>query len=267
LQQLVYLAGRKPFARAVIVGTELVSFSALLTLRHAGSRAVAMLETGPRIVARRPGDLIARTIFGVPVLTRTRLVAILGERLVEGVEVETDGRRQRLACDGVVFTGAFVPETALLVPSHLGLDAGTGGPLIDQAWRCTDPAYFAAGNLLHPIETAQTCWAEGRAAAEALAASLDGAVPANRPAVPVTYAGPIRYLYPQRIVPDGGPLSPLLLRLRVSRPARGTLRLLVNGGERWSHRGAWLPERRIVLPAERVDPRRLESLHIVLDET
>src|SRR3546814_11836007 len=33
LQSLVYLAGRRPFERPVILGTELVSFSALLTCR------------------------------------------------------------------------------------------------------------------------------------------------------------------------------------------------------------------------------------------
>ena len=36
LQQFVYLEHRKPFQRAVVVGSELVAFSALLTLRHAG---------------------------------------------------------------------------------------------------------------------------------------------------------------------------------------------------------------------------------------
>src|SRR5690606_2415439 len=129
LQQLVFLAGVRPFERAVIVGTELVSFSVLLTLRHAGIDAVAMLEEGARIVARRPGAAVARPLFGTPVLTRTRLVAILGDRRVDGVEIETDGQRRRLACDGVVFTGQFVPEAALLAPSHLALDPRTGGPV------------------------------------------------------------------------------------------------------------------------------------------
>lgn len=266
LQQLVFLAGVRPFERAVIVGTELVSFSVLLTLRHAGIDAVAMLEEGARIVARRPGAAVARTLFGTPVLTRTRLVAILGDRRVEGVEIETDGQHRRLACDGVVFTGQFVPEAALLAPSHLALDPRTGGPVIDQAWRCSDPAYFAAGNLLRPVETAGTCWAEGRAAAEAIAASLNGAPASNRPPVAVTFDAPIRYVYPQRIAPDGGALTSLLLRIRFARTARGRLALMADGRELWSRAGTWLPERRVTLPGERIDPQRLETLHIAFQE-
>ena len=42
LQGLVYLAGQTPFRRPLILGSELVSYSALLTCRHAGIRPVAM---------------------------------------------------------------------------------------------------------------------------------------------------------------------------------------------------------------------------------
>ena len=47
LQQFVYLAGIQPFRRAVIVGSELVAFSALLTLRHGGISAAAMTTVKP----------------------------------------------------------------------------------------------------------------------------------------------------------------------------------------------------------------------------
>ena len=63
LQQHVYLHHNKPFARPVIIGSELVSFSALLTCRHLGIRPVAMLEENPHISAPRPGGLIARICF------------------------------------------------------------------------------------------------------------------------------------------------------------------------------------------------------------
>src|SRR3546814_14591772 len=52
LQSLVYLAGRRPFERPVILGTELVSFSALLTCRHAGIRPDALVEPNPPIPPR-----------------------------------------------------------------------------------------------------------------------------------------------------------------------------------------------------------------------
>ena len=113
-----------------------------------------MLETGARITARRPGEWIARLLLGVPVLTETNLVAIHGGANVEGLEIERAGQRKIIACDGVVFTGQFRPETAVLATSHLKSDPGTGGPAIDQYWRASDPSYFVAGNLLRPVETA-----------------------------------------------------------------------------------------------------------------
>ena len=60
LQQFVYLRGLQPGKAPVVVGTELVSFSALWTLRNAGVRAVAMIENGDRPVARRLSALYAR---------------------------------------------------------------------------------------------------------------------------------------------------------------------------------------------------------------
>ena len=48
LQQLVYLKGLTPGTRALVVGAEHVSFSALLTLAHGGARAVGMVTELPR---------------------------------------------------------------------------------------------------------------------------------------------------------------------------------------------------------------------------
>ena len=118
LQQHVYLHNHRPFARPVIIGSELVSFSALLTCRHLRIRPVTMLEENPRISAPRFSDFVARFVFGVPVRISTKLIAIEGRKNVEAVEIECKGKRERIVCDGVIFTGQFRPEIAL-IPSGL----------------------------------------------------------------------------------------------------------------------------------------------------
>jgi NADPH-dependent 2,4-dienoyl-CoA reductase/sulfur reductase-like enzyme len=266
LQQFVYLAGRKPCSRAVIVGSELVAFSALLTLHHAGIRPVAMLEANPRITAREPADLAAWAFWRVPVLTGTRLTAIHGLDRVEAVEIERHGHRRTIECDGVVFTGRFRPETGVLAGGHLALDPGTGGPAIDQYWRTSDSRVFAAGNLLHPVETAGRCWAEGRAAADAIAADLAGALPDPARSVPIRVASPIKYLYPQRLSLPLGEASPLLFQARVARAAKGRLRLLADGRELWSRRIAALPERRIAVSSTYLPRDGFAAAAIVLEE-
>ena len=261
LQQLVHLAGMRPFERAVIVGTEWVAFSALSTLRRGGIDAVAMIEENRRITARRPADLVARLAFGVPVFTATRLVRILGRERIEGVELEGAGGRWRLDCDGVVFSGGFVPEAALLGGGHPDRDAGTGGPVIDQYFRCSDPAFLAAGNLLRPVEPAATAYREGIAAAETILASLQGglAEPAGR--IAVGCSAPIRSVCPQVIARPGRPAA---LTVRMAREARGRLRLVADGGTLWSRRLHALPERPIRLPAVPVDTVR--TLAVAFDE-
>jgi NADPH-dependent 2,4-dienoyl-CoA reductase/sulfur reductase-like enzyme len=267
LQQLVYLAGFKPCTRAVIVGTELVSFSNLLTMRHAGIRPLAMLEESAQVQAPRAAGWIARVAFGTRILTRTRLIAVHGETHVSGVDVERDGRRETIECDGVVFSGRFVPETALLKTSHLVLDLSTGGPVVDQYGRCSDPAYFAAGNLLRPVEASWTVWREGRDVARAIAASLRGSLPnAARHAVLET-RGPVRYVCPQRIAFPAPVPAALPFNIRVSRPTRGRLRVLDGAREVWGEGRNLLPERRVILPFAAHVAEHAERLAIDIDET
>jgi thioredoxin reductase len=259
LQQMVYLAGLKPFERPVIVGSELVSFSAILTCRHRGIRPVAMLEEGRRITARRPGDLLARWLFGVRVLTSTRLDEIIGLERVEAVRLVRGGREELIACDGVIFTGRFVPEAALLQASHLLLDPATGGPAIDNFWRCSDPSFFAAGNVVRPVEHAGMVSREGRAAAEAILQALDGKLPPPDTAAFVKPAGALRYIYPQRLLPPLRPGLPLRLHARALSERHGRLRVHGDGVLLAERRLHALPERRITieLAADRIVGKRV----------
>jgi NADPH-dependent 2,4-dienoyl-CoA reductase/sulfur reductase-like enzyme len=162
LQQHVYFYGNKPFERPVIIGSEWVSYSALLTCRHLGIRPVAMLEEKPSTDAPALGRLIARLAFGVPVRLSARLVAIEGKDKVEAVEVEVAGRASRISCDGVIFTGRFQPELAL-VPKGSFLEG------LDNNGR---DRFLAAGNVLSPLKTSGKCWLEGRKAAEIMKTRL-----------------------------------------------------------------------------------------------
>ena len=205
LQLMTYQRQRLPFRRPVIVGSELVSFSALLTCRHFGIRPVAMLERESRITALRVAGLLP-PLLGTRLLTATELVAIQGGERVTGVEIRQPGSKPRhIDCDGVIFSGNFVAESSLVRASHLQLDAASNGPLVDQFNRCSDPDYFACGNLLHPVDTAGWCWAEGQRLARDVKASLEDELPSAEGAVPITCNSPaIKYFTPQRVVAPNG---------------------------------------------------------------
>lgn len=148
LQQLVYLKHMKPFSRPVIFGGEWVSFSALMTCHHLGIRPAAMVVEEPRIEAPWFFSWGARLRYGVPVRTATRLSAINGVSAVESVEVEHRGRRESIACDGVIVSGRFVPEDSLLTQAlappqvmFIGNVRGalkTAGRCVAEAWELAD---------------------------------------------------------------------------------------------------------------------------------
>ncbi|MEO8038504.1 MAG: FAD/NAD(P)-binding oxidoreductase [Betaproteobacteria bacterium] len=250
LQRLVHLARLKPCTRAVIVGSGLVSFLCLPTLRRAGIKPVALLEPGETVLAPRPGRWIARLLFGARVRTQTRVVAVHGTSRVTGVEIERNGRHELLACDGIVFSGEFVPESGLVQASHLEIDRATGGPRVDQYGRCSDPTYFAAGNLLRAAEPAWTAWREGRSVAHVVAASVHGALPEAQRFVTLEARAPLRYICPQRFALPAPLPAALPFHARADGALRGRLRVMRHKHELWGQDQRVAPERRICVPLE-----------------
>jgi len=268
LQGLVHLKGMQPFQRPVLLGSELVAFSALLTCRKAGVRPVAMVEPGPRATARWPAALLPR-MLGVPLHLNTDLVAILGEDRVREVVLRgPDGTERSLAADGVIVSGRFVPEATLLRMGHLEVDPGSGGPVVDQFGRCSDPAYFAAGNLLRPVETAGWSWCEGQRAGRAITASLRGALPPPGGGLRVVAEGAaLKYVLPQRLVARGcGAGAGDLLQLRVTQPVKGRLVVTRDGAELWSGQIDTRPERRLTVPIAALPVGETGTLTVRIEE-
>jgi NADPH-dependent 2,4-dienoyl-CoA reductase/sulfur reductase-like enzyme len=247
LQGHVHLKGLQPFRRPVVLGTELVAFSALLTCRHAGIHPVAMVEPGGRVTARWPAPLLPR-LMGVPLFLQTELIAIEGRDRVERVVLRGPQGERCLEADGVVVTGHFRPESALLSLSHLAADPRTGGPEVDEFGRCSDPSFFAAGNLLRPVETAGYCWSEGRAVAAAMLHGRKGGLPQG-PGRRIGIEGEaLAWVVPQRLLGHGPDAALPKFQVRVRHAARGRLSLMAGGEEIAGRPAALLPERRISLP-------------------
>src|SRR2546429_191564 len=169
LQQLV-LQGMPLGSRALVVGAEHVSFSAVLTLAHAGVRVVAMTTELPRHQTLELFRAGASLRYRFQLLTRTAVAGIRGHSRVEEVELlDLESRRTRLlACDTVVFTADWIPDHELSVMGGLELDSGTRGPRADTGLRTTRLGTFAAGNVLQGAEPADIAALSGRHAAGSL---------------------------------------------------------------------------------------------------
>jgi thioredoxin reductase len=239
LQQFVHLHGRNIGTRAVVVGAEHISFSALLTLSHAGVKTVAMVTDLPRHQTYPPFNLITAMRQRVPVLRGKKVTNVIGRGRVEAVEV-TDlatSAVSRIDCDTVVFTGDWIPDHELARLAGLELDPGTKGPRVDGALRTSAPGVFASGNLLHGVETSDVAALEGRHVAASVRDWLEAGKWPAQPGVPIEAAGSISWISPNLVIPGGGMPMGGQFTLRVPRfVERG--RVVVCQGERtlWSGR-------------------------------
>lgn len=246
LQAYVAFHGLMPFRRPLIVGSELVSYSAVLTCLLAGARPVAMIEPQPFALARAPLPLLPRMV-GIPFHTNAEIIDIRGHSRVEAVTIRLGEQTKTLPCDGVLLTGRFTPESSLLLRSPMGVAPGSSGAAVDQDGRCANPLYFAAGNVLRAVETGGWAFREGRAIGTAMAHDLSND-PDTAPPVPVSFDAPIKLVVPNllRGTPGKGALNQF--QLRFLRRASGTLTLELDGAESWRRSGTFLPERRVLVP-------------------
>jgi thioredoxin reductase len=231
LQQRVYLAGERLPGRALVVGAEHVSFSAMVTLAHAGADVVALVTEQPRQQSYAAFALGAAARWHVPVWTSTAVRLVRGRDRLTGVDVADlrTGAVRRVECDTLVFTGNWIPDNEQARLAGAAIDPGTRGPAVDTSLETSVPLVFAAGNLVHAAETADVAALGGRHAARHIAAALAGSGPAGRSGrggatgpiapVPVTAAAPLAWISPNVI---RGPATPpprgrFLLRSEVFR--------------------------------------------------
>jgi hypothetical protein len=259
LQQLVQRGA--PVGRsAVVVGAEHVSFSAVLTLAHAGARTLAMITEQPRHQTYAPYKWLSADRLRVPILTGKRIGRILGWERVEAVEVvDVDsGEVERLACDTVVFTGDWIPDHELARRGGLTMDPATRAPRTDGSSRTSARGVFAAGNLLHAAETADVAALGGRHAARAAAAFLRTGEWPHDDAVPIECEPPVHWVAPSAVRP-GVPPARARFTWRVSQ-LRRNMEVIVSQGDRvlWRRRYRELvPALPLDAPADwiaRVDP-------------
>lgn len=241
LQNMVHLHGEKLSGKAVIIGGELVSWSAALTLKEAGARPVALVTEYPKSesyrIFRGPGSIFFRS----RVITRSKVVRVIGRGRVSAVEIEhlDTGRRATIDCDWLVFTGDWVPDHELARMAHLDMDPATKSPRVDSGLRTSKEGVFAIGNILHPVETADAAALDGKHVAAQVLDYLGGAsIPSG--GIDLTVEKPLRWVSPNVVRPgDVGPARDRLLFWVDEYVARPTIEARQGGKLVGSTKTAW----------------------------
>jgi len=226
LQRFTYIQERQPFAKAVIIGSEIVSFSAIMTARHAGIEIVGIIEEEEKVKTFGLLKYASQYLLKTPVHTSSKLLSINTEnKEVKSIAISRNGTEETIACDGVIFSGDFIPESALLQKTFDDFNLQNHSVDITQNFQTRDRRFFAAGNVLRGALTAFNCYFEGQKAGKAIHASLQKETDPRTIALEVDPA--IGWCFPSLLDIDTS--HKILTHIRFHRHTRGLLRVLLNG--------------------------------------
>jgi thioredoxin reductase len=173
LQQATYLEDLAIGSRAVIVGAEHVSFSAVMTLKHAGVKTVAMLTDKKKHETVGLVRIALGLWYRFKLMTKTEIVEVLGDSRVTGVRIRRSGVEKIIACDTIVFTGDWIPDNELVRRGGFAIDSTYKSPIVSANAQIAGTSIYAVGNLVLPIKAADKCAVDARVIAKKVAANLN----------------------------------------------------------------------------------------------
>ena len=206
LQNLVHVHHAKVGSRALVVGAELVSWSAVLTLREAGCATVGMVSGYPHSEAYAAFRMPGRVMMNGPVFTSAAGSSASTARTVcasRSSRTSTPGGAPPSSATPWCSPATGSPTTNSPVPAVWRWTARRAARWSTPALRTSSPGVFAVGNLLHPVDTADGAALDGRHVAAAVSRWLERRDEPPK-AVRIRTDGPFRWVAPQLVSPDGG---------------------------------------------------------------
>lgn len=199
LQQIVNLQHLKPGKKAIVIGSEAVAFSSVLTLRRAGVSVVGLVDEDDVVKTYPIPAKVMSHAWGFPIYQGYKVDSIFGKKRVEGVELVSlkDNKPFRLGCDTVICTGSFQPADSLILDTPIEEDILTSGPTVDLNLMTTVTNIFAAGNILHGAYMHDICALEGKQAAHSILKKMKATQTEEEDSIRITAEAPIRYVVPQ----------------------------------------------------------------------
>ncbi len=207
LQDFVNYYGKPVGKYAAIIGSELVSYSAIHTLKKSGCKPIVMTTefSKPQIPKYYlPFKWWSSNPFNkVPLETNVKLTDIYGKNRVEGIELTNlkTGNKKRITCDTIILTGDWIPDNEMARLGNIEINNNTKGPAIDGYLRTSRKGVFAAGNLLRGAEPSDIAALEGKYVAKYINNFLTNSKWfTNR--ISIIIDNPIKWISPNAIEPD-----------------------------------------------------------------
>ncbi len=233
-QRFVNMEGFMPGKRAVILGSGDIGLIMARRMIWEGAEVEGVYE-----VMSWPGGLrrnIAQCLddYGIPFHLRTTVTRIHGPDRLEGVTVaEVDdhmtpikGTERFVECDTLLLAIGLIPENELSRMAGIDIHPVTGGPVVNDLLQTTNPAIFAAGNVVIVYDLVDNVSDEGLIAGASAAKFASGRIPKTARRIPVKGGENVRLYSPQYVTGE----TDATIFMRVTHPIEQACRVFAEPG-------------------------------------
>lgn len=241
-QRFVNMEGYMPGKRAVILGSGDIGLIMARRMIWEGATVEGVYE-----VMSWPGGLrrnIAQCLddYGIPFHLRTTVTRIHGQDRLEGVTVaEVDehmtpikGTERYVECDTLLLAIGLIPENELSRMAGVDIHPVTGGPVVNDLLQTSNPAIFAAGNVVIVYDLVDNVSDEGLIAGANAARFAAGKISSAK-RIPVKGGENVRLYSPQYVTGE----TDATIFMRVTHPIEEACKVFAvtdNGTELYSQR-------------------------------
>ena len=228
-QRFVNMEGYMPGKRAVILGSGDIGLIMARRMIWEGAEVEGVYE-----VMSWPGGLrrnIAQCLddYGIPFHLKTTVTKIHGQDRLEGVTVaEVDdhmtpikGTERYVECDTLLLAIGLIPENELSRMAGVDIHPVTGGPVVNDLLQTSNPAIFAAGNVVIVYDLVDNVSDEGLIAGASAAKFAAGKISADVKRIPVKGGENVRLYSPQYVTGE----TDATIFMRVTHPSEGACKV------------------------------------------
>ncbi len=233
-QRFVNMEGYMPGRRAVILGSGDIGLIMARRMIWEGAEVEGVYE-----VMSWPGGLrrnIAQCLddYGIPFHLRTTVTRIHGQDRLEGVTVAKvdehmtpiQGTERFVECDTLLLAIGLIPENELSRMAGLEIHPVTGGPVVNDLLQTTNPAVFAAGNVVIVYDLVDNVSDEGLCAGANAAKYALGKFSGTLRKIPVKGGENVRLYSPQYVTGE----TDAVIFMRVTHPIEQACRVFAEPG-------------------------------------
>ena len=233
-QRFVNMEGYMPGKRAVILGSGDIGLIMARRMIWEGAEVEGVYE-----VMSWPGGLrrnIAQCLddYGIPFHLQTTVKKIHGTDRLEGVTVAKvddkmnpiEGTERYVPCDTLLLAIGLIPENELSRMAGIEIHPVTGGPVVNDLLQTSNPAVFAAGNVVIVYDLVDNVSDEGLIAGANAAKFAAGKISKDIRRIPVKGGENVRLYSPQFVTGE----SDTIIYMRVTHPIEGACKVIAEPG-------------------------------------